>query len=505
MEEEKNAMAPKAEQRQTVVMYPSFGAGHIIPMTKLANVLLRRGLDVTIVLIERPFWSSDSGAATTRRAIAANPAITFHFLPPDPSPPDFAGSSKPPFFHTLQLLRRYNGELARFLRSFPLRRLHSVVTGMFSTYAAEVAAEIGVPAYTFFASGAGFLAVVAQLPALLASRREGLRALGDAPLGFAGVPPIPASHLVKELLEHPEEDLCSAMVDVWRRIADMNGVVVNTFESLERRAVEVLGAIRCGVGPGKELPPVYCVGPIVGDGGDSAADQVTAERRDGCLSWLDAQPERSVVYLCFGSRGTLPAKQLREIAAGLERSGHRFLWVVRAPAGTDDPKKFLEQRPEPELEAILPAGFLERTHGRGLVVASWAPQAAVLRHPSAAAFVTHCGWNSVLEAVAAGVPMLCWPLYSEQMLNKVLMTDEGAMGMGIAVEMEGYAAGFVGAEEVERKVRLVMESEEGRKLRKRVAARRGEAEAALREGGSSRVAFDQFLADVEKLHGLLGS
>nr|TKW32381.1 hypothetical protein SEVIR_2G165432v2 [Setaria viridis] len=293
------------------------------------------------------------------------------------------------------------------------------------------------------------------------------------------------------------------MVDVWRRIADMNGVVVNTFESLEPRAVEALRHLRCGVGPGKALPPVYCVGPIVGDGADSAADQETQERRDGCLAWLDAQPERSVVYLCFGSRGTLPASQLREIAAGLERSGHRFLWVVRTPAGTDDPKKLLEQRPEPDLEALLPAGFLERTRGRGLVVASWAPQAAVLRHPSAGAFLTHCGWNSVLEAVAAGVPMLCWPLYSEQMLNKVLMTDEG--GMGVAVEMEGYAAGFVGAKEVERKVRLVMESEEGRELRKRVAARKEEAEAALREGGSSRVAFDRFLADAEELHGHLGN
>ncbi|CAL5080659.1 unnamed protein product [Urochloa decumbens] len=498
---ENSAMAAPEQQRLTVVMYPSFGVGHIIPMTELARVLLGRGLAVTMVLIERPFWSSDSGAATTRRVMAANPAITFHFLPPDPSPPDFAGSTKPPFFHTLQLLRRYNGELGRFLRTtFPPGRLHSVVTGMFSTYAADVAAELSVPAYTFFASGAGFLAVVAQLPALLAGRKEGLRALGDATLDFAGVPPIPASHLVKELLEHPEEDdLCAAMVDVWRRIADADGVVVNTFESLERRAVSALRDLRCGV-PGKPMPPVYCVGPVVGDT-DRAAEAADERRHDECLEWLDAQPERSVVYLCFGSRGTLAAAQLREIAAGLERSGHRFLWVVRTPAGTEDAKKFLEQRPEPDLDALLPEGFLDRTEGRGLVVTSWAPQVAVLRHRSAGAFVTHCGWNSVLEAMTAGVPMLCWPLYSEQMLNKVLMVGEE---MGVAWEMEGYAAGFVTAEEVERKVRLVMESEEGRELRARVAARKEEAEAALREGGSSRVAFERFLADAEKVRGRLG-
>ncbi|RLM84305.1 anthocyanidin 3-O-glucosyltransferase 2-like [Panicum miliaceum] len=491
-------MAPR--RQQTVVMYPSFGVGHIIPMTELARVLLRRGLDVTMVLIERPFWSSDSGAATTRRVMAANPAITFHVLPPDPSPPDFAGSTKLPFFHTLQLLRRYNGELGRFLRSFPRRRLHSVVTGMFSTYAAEVAAELGVPAYTFFASGAGFLAVVAQLPALLAGRQEGLNVLGDAPLEFLGVPPIPASHMVKELLEHPEEDMCNAMVDVLKRIADTDGVLVNTFESLESRAVQALRDPRCV--PGKAMPPIYCIGPVVGDG--SAHREMPPERRhehECLLAWLDAQPERSVVYLCFGSRGTLPAEQLREIAIGLERSGHRFLWVVRTPAGTDGPKKFLEQRPEPDLAALLPAGFLERTGGRGLVVTSWAPQVAVLRHRSTGAFVTHCGWNSVLEAVAAGVPMLCWPLYSEQMLNKVLMTD---LDMGVAWEMEGYAAGRVGADEVEAKVRLVMDSEEGRELRARVAARGEEAVAALEDGGTSQVALARFLAVAEKLQGQLG-
>ncbi|CAL5065145.1 unnamed protein product [Urochloa decumbens] len=408
---EKNAMAApeqQQKQRQTVVMYPSFGVGHIIPMTELARVLLRRGLAVTMVLIERPFWSSDSGAATTRRVMAANPAITFHFFPPDPSPPDFARSTKAPFFHTLQLLRRYNGELGRFLRSdaFPPGRLHSV-----------------------------------------------------------------------------EDDLCAAMVDVRRRIADADAVVLNTFESLERRAVEALLDLRCG---GKPMPPVYCIGPVVGDGGDTDPA---------------AEPERSVVYLCFGSRGTLAAAQLREIAAGLERSGHRFLWVVRTPAGTEDAKKFLEQRPEPDLDALLPAGFLHRTSSRGLVVKSWAPQVAVLRHRSSGAFVTHCGWNSVLEALAAGVPMLCCPLYSEQMLNKVLMVGEE---IGVAWEMEGYAAGFVTAEEVERKVRMVMESEEGRELRARVAARKGEAEAALREGGSSWVAFERFLADAEKVRGRLG-
>ncbi|KAL6640976.1 hypothetical protein ACP70R_019157 [Stipagrostis hirtigluma subsp. patula] len=486
---DKSAMAMRLKQ-QTVVLYPSFGVGHLIPMTELAKALIARGYDVTIVLIERPFWTSDSGAATVRRVVASNPEITFHVLP-QISAPDFAGSGKPPFLLTLQLLRRYNGELESFLRSFPRQRLHSLVTGMFSAHAVDVAAELGVPVFTFFASPAAFLSVVTQLPALLAGRRTGLKELGDAPLEFLGVPPFPASHLVRELLEHPEEELCKAMVDVWKRNTDTDGILVNTFESLESRAVQALRDPRCV--PGRALPPIYCVGPLVGDG-HGAARVETAERHE-CLAWLDRQPERSVVFLCFGSRGTLSAEQLREIAVGLDRSGQRFLWVVRTPASTSDPKKFLEQRPEPDLQALLPDGFLERTKDRGLIVKSWAPQVEVLRHASTGAFVTHCGWNSALEAIMAGVPMLCWPLYSEQMFNKVLLTED----KGVGLELDGYATGFITALEVETKVRLVMESEEGLKLRARVAARKEDAEAALEDGGSSQAAFARFISDVEKL------
>jgi UDP:flavonoid glycosyltransferase YjiC (YdhE family) len=110
--------------------------------------------------------------------------------------------------------------------------------------------------------------------------------------------------------------------------------------------------------------------------------------------------------------------------------------------------------------------------------------------------VTHCGWNSTLEAIVAGVPMLCWPLGAEQKMNKVLMVDDD---MGIGVELEGYNAGFVKAEEIEAKVKLVLESGDGRAVRERAADLKKEAEAAMEDGGSSRVAFLQFLSDVKTL------
>lgn len=481
------------KQQQTAILYPSPGVGHIVPMVQLAKVFLRHGCDVTMVIAEPAASSPDFRIVDLDRVAASNPAITFHVLPPVPYA-DLAVPGKHHFLLTLQVLRRYNGELERFLRSVPRERLHSLVVGMFCTDAVDVGAKLGVPVYTFFASAAATLAVVAQLPALLSGRRAGLKELGDTPLQFLGVPPFPASHLVRELLEHPDDDeLCKTMVDVWKRCTDGSGVLVNTFESLESPAVQALRDPRCV--PGRVLPPVYCVGPLIGgDGGTRAAaeQERAAETRHECLAWLDEQPENSVVFLCFGSRCAHSAEQLRGIAVGLERSGQRFLWSVRTPAGTDGGSE--------NLGALFPEGFLQRTKDRGLVVRSWAPQVEVLRHPSTGAFMTHCGWNSTLEAITAGVPMLCWPFYAEQLMNKVFVTE----GMGVGVEMEGYTTGFIKSEEVEAKVRLVMESEEGRHLRGRAVALKNEAQAALRDDGPSETSFARFLFDAKNLQGHLG-
>ena len=346
-------------EKQIAVLYPVGGVGHIGPMTQLAKVFLRHGYDVTMVLIEPPIKSTDSGAGFIERVAASNPSITFHVLPPIP-PPDLASSTKHPFLLILELMRRYNEELESFLRSIPRERLHSLVIDLFCTHAIDVATKVGVPVYKFFASGAGTLAIFAQLPALLAGRQTGLKELGDTPLEFLGVPSMPASHLVTSLLESPEDELCRTMMKILERNADTHGVLVNTFESLESRALQALRDPLCV--PGQVLPPVYSVGPLVGTG--LTMDKQEGGSRHECLAWLDAQPERSVVFLCWGSKGALPKEQLKEIAVGLERCGQRFLWVVRTPAGSDGPKRYWEQRGEADLDALLPEGFLERTKGR---------------------------------------------------------------------------------------------------------------------------------------------
>ncbi|KAB1226326.1 Isoflavone 7-O-glucosyltransferase 1 [Morella rubra] len=142
----------------------------------------------------------------------------------------------------------------------------------------------------------------------------------------------------------------------------------------------------------------------------------------------------------------------------------------------------------PDLNSLLPEGFLERTGERRLVVKQWASQLAVLSHDSVGGFVSHCGWNSILEAISAGIPMVAWLLYAEQKFNKTMLVEE----LKMALPMNESQAGYVSAEEVEKRVREIVDSDEGNKIREWVLAKRDEALAAMSDDGSSRVALDKF-------------
>ncbi|CAL4898192.1 unnamed protein product [Urochloa decumbens] len=475
-------------KKKTVVLYPGFGVGHLTPMLELAKVFLRHAgdaLDVAVALAEPPIMNAGFHAAVAR-AQAANPSVSFHILP-TPSSSSAAGEPEEPLVTIMRFLRATNAPLRSFLRSHSPPAA-ALILDMFCADALDVAAELALPAYFLFPSGAAGLAVFLALPAARAAigGAGGFGSLGaGAVLTFHGAPPMRVSELSQGLAEDGES--CRAMLRVAARMPEgARGILVSSLEKLEPRAMEALRDGRCL--PDRPTPPVYCVGPLVSPGGAAAADD-----RHECLRWMDAQPDRSVVFLCFGSMGAFPKHQLAEIAAGLESSGQRFLWVVRSPHPPGAAAAGGEKSDE-SLDALLPAGFMERTEGRGLVVNSWAPQVDVLRHRAASAFVTHCGWNSTLEGVAAGVPLLCWPLYAEQKMNKVRIVED--MRLGVGMEMDGE--GFVKAEEVEKKVRWVMEGDDGevRELRKRVAKAKELAAEAVEEGGPSDLAFVEFLKDL---------
>ncbi|BAS95002.1 anthocyanidin 5,3-O-glucosyltransferase [Oryza sativa Japonica Group] len=472
--------------KKTMVLYPGLSVSHFLPMMKLADELVEHGYAVTVALIDDPLQKQIAFTATVDRVISSKPSICFHRLPRvDHLPAVTTNDGEFYLPGYLDLVRRHNEPLHGFLSSHFRGGIQALVVDMMSVEALDIAERLKVPGYLFHPSNASLFAFFLQIPSICAESKRSFSELGDTPLEIPGLPPMPASHFIDNRPEEPpESEVYKAVMDLVRRYTNKcsNGFLVNTVDSLEARVVNTLRhARRQG---GRALPPFYCVGPLV----NKAGERGERPERHECLAWLDRQPDRTVVFLCFGSTGigNHSTEQLREIAVGLEKSGHRFLWVVRAPVVSDDPDR-------PDLDALLPAGFLERTSGQGAVVKQWAPQVDVLHHRATGAFVTHCGWNSVLEGITAGVPMLCWPLHSEQKMNKVLMVEE----MGIAVEMVGWQQGLVTAEEVEAKVRLVMESEAGVELRARVTAHKEAAAVAWTDVGSSRAAFTEFLSNAD--------
>ncbi|KAJ4806369.1 Glycosyltransferase [Rhynchospora pubera] len=345
---------------------------------------------------------------------------------------------------------------------------------------------MSIPAYLFTPFGASTAAFFFNLLEFDATSSLSLRDFGNDPINFPGLPPVLASDCPIFVVERGS-DYKSAMEN-FRDIVKSDGILMNTFESLEPKAISALREGLCV--PSFNMPPVYSIGPLVTE----TQEKETKERNES-LKWLDSQPKGKVVFLCFGSMGGFPLDQIKQIAIGLENSGQRFLWVVKVNVNMDPRNIFNTSMAEFELDQILPEGFLDRTKDRGMVVKTWAPQIQVLHHESVGGFVTHCGWNSILEAVTAGKPMVCWPLYAEQRLNKAVLVDHETR---LGVSVEGYDHEMVDAEEVESKIRWLMEGEGSKLLKESIKAMKDKAGESLTEAGPSSQAFMQFLMDLER-------
>jgi len=187
-----------------------------------------------------------------------------------------------------------------------------------------------------------------------------------------------------------------------------------------------------------------------------------------------------------------------EIAAALERSGHRFLWVLRGPVPDGGHSPYPS---DANVDELLPEGFLERTKDRGLVWPTWAPQKAIIAHAAVGGFVTHCGWNSVLESMWPGVPMAPWPQHADQHLNAFQLVS--VAGVAVAMEVDTKRGNFVQAAELERAVRSLMggESEEGRKAREKAAEAKALFRRAVEWGGSSDVSLQKLAREMLERRG----
>ncbi|CAH9057752.1 unnamed protein product [Cuscuta epithymum] len=349
-----------------------------------------------------------------------------------------------------------------------LRRLVFVVD-LLCTGTVDVANEFGIPAYVFFSSGAAALGLIFFLQSIKD------RNLNDP---FLNIPtyayPFPARCLPPPVLD---KNSLETFLGISERVRGTKGVLVNTFLELEPQAVKTLSDE-----PG--WPPIYPIGPLLNlqppEGPEAGEEE---ESRRQIMKWLDRQEDGSVVFLCFGSQARFTAdheEQVKEIAAGLERSGQRFLWAFRS-AGDDDRRGTL----------LLPGGFLERTGaaGVGMVVNGWAPQTAILAHRAVGGFVSHCGWNSTLESLWFGKPVATWPMQAaEQEANAFQLVKE--IGVGVEIKL---STDVTGAEEIGRGIKQLMDPLNPVRFKAKELGEK--SRLALAEGGSSSTSLARFVED----------
>eukprot|EP01018_Ginkgo_biloba_P015410 Gb_14879 [translate_table: standard] len=274
------------------------------------------------------------------------------------------------------------------------------------------------------------------------------------------------------------EFLLQLIIRQFKSIHQADWIIGNTVYELERGASDAvqLKAPICSVGP---LLPLSDYLDLQLATRSIKNKKSSLRRESSCLSWLDSKPTSSVLYVSFGSVVHISKAQVEEIAMGLLESEQSFLWVIRPDVVNSDASD------------VLPKVFIEGTKDRGLLV-PWAPQVSVLSHPSVGGFFSHCGWNSTLESLSLGVPLLTFPQWSDQYTNRMLIVDQWKIGLRLIPREDG----IVERQEIAKAVKTLMQREEGNSMRKRAMELREISRRAVDEEGSSSETLQAFVDDM---------
>ncbi|CAN1138109.1 UDP-glycosyltransferase 89B2 [Linum perenne] len=455
-----------------ILIFPYPAQGHLIPLLDFTHLLALQGqLQITILVTPKnlpllqPLLSLHPQIQTAVLPFPEHPSIPPGVENTKDLPPYSTNYAHIEFMYTLSGLRPSLLDWFKTTPSPPSAIISDILLG----WTHRLASDLGIPRIVFSPSAAFALSVIYSVWRYMPKLPE----IPSEPISFPNIPnspswpssqfsPIYRSYVAGDPVSEFVKDGFLANIDSW-------GIAFNSFSGVESKYLEYL---KIELGHDR----VWAVGPLllspltVADGGASRAD---------LEAWLDTCPDDKVVYVCFGSEAVLTVDQTNELASGLEKSGVRFVWRVKEGPGHVEGGG-----------SSIPEGFKERVAGRGIVITGWAPQVMILNHRAVGAFLTHCGWNSVLEGIVAGVPMLTWPMMADQFFDATLLVDELKMAVRVCEGRESVPDSEVLASQLSEFM------EEEREERKRAKELSVAAKEAVAHGGSS-------VKDMEELVGHL--
>ncbi|CAJ1781505.1 unnamed protein product [Sphenostylis stenocarpa] len=447
---------PSDGTRSHVLLFPFMSKGHTIPLLHFAKMLLHRSISVTVVTTPANYPFIKESLTGTSASV-----VTLPFPPATNIPVGVESTDKLPsmslFFEFATATSAMQPHFEHLLHTLPC--VNFMVTDGFLWWTLDSATTFGIPRFVYY----GMNCQSASLS--IEAMREGILYGSQPDHELVVLTRFPWIRLCKEHFDpsfrNPNPSSLSHVFLMKLMLSSQrsHGMLVNSFYELESTFVDYLNA--------ESSPKHWCVGPLC------LAEWTPKVYSDEggkptWIRWLDQKLEEKchVVYVAFGSQAEISPEQLEEIALGLEESEVSFLWVMRREGW------------------VAPEGFEERVKGRGIVVREWVDQIEILMHGSVEGFVSHCGWNSVLESLCAGVPIVAWPIMAEQFLNAVMVEEDVKVGFRVET-CDGSVRGFVKREELKKSLREMMKGEKGRKAREKMRRLAQMAKMATQVGGSS--------------------
>ncbi|XP_022766123.1 UDP-glycosyltransferase 73C6-like [Durio zibethinus] len=472
------------------VLFPFMAQGHLIPMVDIGRLLAQR--DVIVTIVTTPHNAGRVHKSVARAIESGHPIrlVQLRFPGKEVGFPDGCEnvdmlSSKEDFFKFF-IAANMMEEAAQKLFEKLTPRPNCIISDMCLYYTSKIASKFQVPRISFH----GFCCFCLFCLHNINSSKILDSITSDSE--YFTVPGLP------DKVEFTKVQLPLNYDETWKEIfepmaeADQAsyGVVINTFAELESSYVKEYRKVR--------KDKAWSIGPV----SLSHKDELDKAQRGNkasineqqCMKWLDSQEPSSVIYACLGSISSLKPPQLIELGLGLEASNKPFIWVLRGNETSKEVEKWIKED-----------GFEERTKARGLVVLGWAPQVLILSHPAIGGFLTHCGWNSTIEGISAGVPLITLPLFADQFSNEKLVVQILKIGVSLGVEKptvggEEEKAGYMLKKENIKKAveKLMDEGNEGSDRRKRAKEYGEKAKKAVEVGGSSYLNMTLLIQDIRQ-------